>query len=247
MIKDKVVIITGASSGIGEATAKLLASKGAKVVLGARRDDKLKQLVDEIQDDGGQAVYQMMDVVNPSDNTAIVELARENFGRVDVIFLNAGIMPNSPLSALKTDEWHQMVDVNIKGVLNGIAAVLPTFISQKSGHVIATSSVAGLKSYPGGAIYGGTKWFVRDFMEVLRMESAQEGTNIRTATIYPAAVNTELLDAITDQKMAEGMTAVYEKYGISPDRVANVVAFAIDQSEDTNVNEFTLGPTSQPW
>ena len=247
MIKDKVVIITGASSGIGEATAKLLASKGAKVVVGARRDDKLKLLVDEIQNCGGQAVYQMMDVVNPSDNAAIVELARESFGRVDVIFLNAGIMPNSPLSALKTDEWHQMVDVNIKGVLNGIAAVLPIFISQKSGHVIANSSVAGLKSYPGGAIYGGTKWFVRDFMEVLRMESAQEGTNIRTATIYPAAINTELLGAITDQKMAEGMTALYEKYGISPDRVANVVAFAIDQPEDTNVNEFTLGPTSQAW
>ena len=247
MIKDKVVIITGASSGIGEATAKLLATKGAKVVLGARREDKLKQLVDDIQNTGGQAVYQMMDVVNPSDNVAIVELARENFGRVDVIFLNAGIMPNSPLSALKTDEWHQMVDVNIKGVLNGIAAVLPIFISQKSGHVIANSSVAGLKSYPGGAVYGGTKWFVRDFMEVLRMESAQEGTNIRTATIYPAAINTELLGAITDQKMAEGMTALYDKYGISPDRIANVVAFAIDQSEDTNVNEFTIGPTSQPW
>jgi NADP-dependent 3-hydroxy acid dehydrogenase YdfG len=247
VIKDKVVIITGASSGIGEATAKLLANKGAKVVLGARRKDKLKQLVDEIQNAGGQAVYQMMDVVNPSDNAAIVELARENFGRVDVIFLNAGIMPNSPLSALKTDEWHQMVDVNIKGVLNGIAAVLPIFIRQKSGHVIANSSVAGLKSYPGGAIYGGTKWFVRDFMEVLRMESAQEGTNIRTATIYPAAINTELLGAITDQKMAEGMTALYDKYGISPDRVANVVAFAIDQPEDANVSEFTLGPTSQPW
>jgi NADP-dependent 3-hydroxy acid dehydrogenase YdfG len=140
-----------------------------------------------------------------------------------------------------------MVDVNIKGVLNGVAAVLPTFITHKSGHIIANSSVAGLKSYTGGAVYGGTKWFVRDFMEVLRMESAQEGTNIRTATIYPAAINTELLGAITDQKMAVGMTALYEKYGISPDRVANVVAFAIDQPEDTNVSEFTLGPTSQPW
>lgn len=247
MIKDKVVIITGASSGIGEATAKLLASKGAKVVLGARRERQLKQLVDEIQNTGGQAVYQVMDVVNPSDNAAIVKLAQETFGGVDVIFLNAGIMPNSPLSALKTDEWNQTVDVNIKGVLNGIAAVLPTFISQKSGHVITTSSVAGLKAYPGGAIYGGTKWFVRDFMEVLRMESAQEGTNIRTATIYPAAINTELLGLITDQKVSKAMTDLYEQYGISPDRVANVVAFAIDQPEDTNVNEFTIGPTTQPW
>jgi NADP-dependent 3-hydroxy acid dehydrogenase YdfG len=247
MIKDKVVIITGASSGIGEASAKLLASKGAKVVLGARREHQLRQLADEIQTAGGQAVYQVMDVVNPSDNAAIVTLAKETFGGVDVIFLNAGIMPNSPLSALKTDEWNQTVDINIKGVLNGIAAVLPTFVSQKSGHVITTSSVAGLKAYPGGAIYGGTKWFVRDFMEVLRMESAQEGTNIRTATIYPAAINTELLGQITDQDAAEKMTKLYEQYGISPDRVVNVVTFAIDQPEDTNVNEFTIGPTTQPW
>jgi NADP-dependent 3-hydroxy acid dehydrogenase YdfG len=225
----------------------LLASKGAKVLLGARREHQLRQLVDEIQKAGGQAVYQVMDVANPSDNAEIVKLAKETFGGVDVIFLNAGIMPNSPLSALRTDEWNQTVDVNIKGVLNGIAAVLPTFVSQKSGHVIATSSVAGLKAYPGGAIYGGTKWFVRDFMEVLRMESAQEGTNIRTATIYPAAINTELLDRITNQDVAEKMTALYEQYGISPDRVANVVAFAIDQPEDTNVNEFTIGPTTQPW
>lgn len=246
MIKDKVVIITGASSGIGEATAKLLASKGAKVVLGARRENQLKQLVDEIQSAGGQAIYQVMDVVNPDDNAAIVKLATETFGRVDVIFLNAGIMPNSPLSALKKDEWNQTVDVNIKGVLNGVAAVLPTFVSQKSGHVITTSSVAGLKAYPGGAVYGGTKWFVRDFMEVLRMESAQEGTNIRTATIYPAAINTELLGQITNPDLAEKMTALYEQYGISPDRVANVVTFAIDQPEDTNVNEFTIGPTTQP-
>lgn len=247
MIKDKVVVITGASSGIGEASAKLLASKGAKVVLGARREDQLRQLVDAIQSAGGQAAYQVMDVVNPSDNAQTVKLAKETFGSVDVIFLNAGIMPNSPLSALKTDEWNQTVDVNIKGVLNGIAAVLPTFISQKSGQAIATSSVAGLKAYPGGAVYGGTKWFVRDFMEVLRMESAFEGTNIRTATIYPAAINTQLLDRITDPDAAEKMTALYEQYGISPERVANVVAFAIDQPEDTNVNEFTIGPTTQPW
>jgi NADP-dependent 3-hydroxy acid dehydrogenase YdfG len=247
VIQDKVVIITGASSGIGEATTKLLAGKGAKVVLGARREEQLKRLTDEIQGAGGQAVYQVLDVTNPSDNAKIVELAKETFGGVDVIFLNAGIMPNSPLSALKTDEWQQTVDVNIKGVLNGVAAVLPTFVGQKSGHVITTSSVAGLKAYPGGAIYGGTKWFVRDFMEVLRMESAQEGTNIRTATIYPAAINTELLGQITDKNVAENMTKLYEQYGIAPDRVANVVAFAIDQPEDTNVNEFTMGPTAQPW
>ena len=247
MIKEKVVIITGASSGIGEASAKLLASKGAKIVLGARREKRLKQLVDEIKTIGGQAVYYVMDVVNPSDNVGIVELAKKEYGRLDVIFLNAGLMPNSPLSALKTDEWNQMVDVNIKGVLNGIAAALPTFISQKSGQIITTSSVAGLKNYPGGAVYGGTKWFVRDLMEVLRMESAQEGTNIRTTTIYPAAINTELLSTITDQETAKGMTALYEQNGISADRVANVVAFAIDQPEDTTINEFTIGPTKQSW
>ena len=247
MIEGKVVIITGASSGIGAATAKLLASKGARVVLGARREQALKQLVEEIHNAGGQAVYQVMDVTEPSDNARIVELAKGTFGGVDVIFLNAGIMPNAPLSALKTDEWNQTVDVNIKGVLNGVAAVLPTFIRQKSGHVITTSSVAGLKSYFNGAVYGGTKWFVRNFMEVLRMESAQEGTHIRTATIYPAAINTELLNMITDPDVAKAMTALYERHGISPDRVASVVAFAIDQPEDTNVNEFTIGPTTQPW
>jgi NADP-dependent 3-hydroxy acid dehydrogenase YdfG len=247
MIKDKVVIITGASSGIGEATAKLLASKGAKVVLGARRENKLKQIADEIGKNGGQAVYRELDVTSPSDNDNIVKLARETFGGVDVIFLNAGLMPNSPLSALKTDDWHQMIDVNIKGVLNGLAAVLPVFIEQKSGHVIATSSVAGLKAYPGGAVYGGTKWFLRDFMEVLRMESAMEGTNIRTTTINPAAINTELLDAISDKGTAASMQKIYDQYGISPDRIASVVGFAIDLPEDTTVNEFTVGPANQPW
>ena len=247
MIEDKAVIITGASSGIGEATAKLLASKGAKVVLGARREDKLKQIVDEIEKDGGQAVYQELDVTQPSENDTIVELAKEKFGGVDVIFLNAGIMPNSPLSALKTDDWHQMIDVNITGVLNGVAAVLRTFIEQKSGHVIANSSVAGLKAYPGGAVYGGTKWFVRDFMEVLRMESAMEGTNIRTATIYPAAIGTELLGTISHEDTAEQMKNTYDTFEISPDRIANVVAVAIDQPEDTTINEFTVGPANQPW
>jgi NADP-dependent 3-hydroxy acid dehydrogenase YdfG len=247
MIENKVVIITGASSGIGEATARLLASKGAKVVLGARREDKLKRIADDIREAGGQAIFQELDVTDPAANEAIVERAKTEFGGVDVIFLNAGIMPNSPLSALKTDEWHQMVDINIKGVLNGVAAVLPTFIEQKSGHVIANSSVAGLKAYPGGAVYGGTKWFVRDFMEVLRMESATEGTNIRTATIYPAAINTELLETITHEELAAGMTELYQRFGISPERIARVVAFAIDLPEDTTVNEFTVGPANQPW
>lgn len=247
MIKDKVIIITGASSGIGEATAKLLAGQGAKVVLGARREDNLKRITDEIERHGGQAVYQELDVTKQSDNDAIVKLAKDRFGRVDVIFLNAGLMPNSPLSALKTGEWHQMVDVNVKGVLNGVAAVLPEFLALKAGHVIATSSVAGLKAYPGGAVYGGTKWFVRDFMEVLRMESAMEGSNIRTATIYPAAINTELLTKISDKQSLDQMQVLYDEFGISPDRIASVVAFAIDQPEDTTISEFTVGPANQPW
>jgi len=247
MIQDKVVIITGASSGIGEATAKLLASQGAKVVLGARRTDKLKRIADEIAQSDGQAVWQALDVTKQEDNDRIVTLAKDTFGRVDVIFLNAGLMPNSPLSALKTDDWHRMVDVNIKGVFNGVAAVLPTFLKQKSGHVIATSSVAGLKAYPNGAVYGGTKWFVRDFMEVLRMESAMEGTHIRAATIYPAAIHTELLTTISETHTREQMQGVYDQYGIPPDRIARIVAFAIDQPEDTTVNEFTVGPANQPW
>lgn len=144
-MQGKVVIITGASSGIGAASAKLLARKGAKVVLGARREDKLKQLAEEICAEGGEAIYQLLDVTQQADNDAIVQLALSTYGQVDVIFLNAGIMPSAPLSAMKTDDWHEMVDINIKGVLNGVAAVLPTFTAQKSGQVIATSSVAGLK------------------------------------------------------------------------------------------------------
>ena len=218
-IENKVVIITGASSGIGQATAELLAKKGAKIVLAARRENRLQELADKIKKAGGQAIYQVTDVTNPS----------------------------SPLSALHVEEWENMVDINLKGVLNGLAAVLPEFTAQKSGHVITTSSVAGLKAYPNGGVYGATKWAVRELMEVLRMESAQEGTHIRTATIYPAAINTELLNTITDKATAEGMTALYEQYGISPEAIARIVAFALEQPEDVNVSEFTVGPTTQPW
>ena len=188
-----------------------------------------------------------MDVADASDNAAIVKLANETFGGIHAIFLNAGLMPNSPLSALKIDDLLQMIDVNIKGVLHGVAAVLPAFIEQKSGHVITTSSVAGLKAYPGGAVYGGTKWFVRDFMEVLRMESAMEGTNIRTTTILPAAINTELLNTISQKETLDQMQSTYDRCGISPDRIASVVAFAIGQPEDSTIGEVTVGPANQPW
>jgi NADP-dependent 3-hydroxy acid dehydrogenase YdfG len=246
-IKGKAVIITGASSGIGEATAKLLANKGAKLALGARREENLRKIAGEITKDGGEAFFQVTDVTKAEDNHRLVALAKEKFGRVDAIFLNAGLMPSAPLSRLKTGEWKQMIDVNLIGVLNGLEAVLPEFTRQKSGHVIATSSVAGIKVYPGGAVYCATKWAVRALMEALRMESAQEGTNIRTATIYPAAINTELLQTISDEETAKGFGALYEQYAIAPDSVAKVVAFALEQPEDTNVSEFTIGPTAQPW
>ena len=246
-IENKVVLITEASSGIGQSTAELLAKKGAKIVLAARRESRLKELADKINKAGGQAIYQVTDVTNPEDSKKLVQYAKEKFGKVDAIFLNAGIMPSSPLSALHVEEWESMVDINLKGVLNGLAAVLPEFTAQKSGHVITTSSVAGLKAYPNGGVYGATKWAVRELMEVLRMESAQEGTNIRTATIYPAAINTELLNTITDTEAAKGMAALYEQYGISPEAIARIVAFALEQPADVNVSEFTVGPTSQPW
>lgn len=246
-IANKTVLITGASSGIGAATAKLLAAEGANVVLGARREDRLAGIAADIRSAGGKVAWQVLDVTSEADNVAFVSRAKEVFGGVDAIFLNAGLMPSSPVSALKTGEWKQMVDVNISGVLNGVAAVMPTFLEQKSGHVIATSSVAGLKAYPNASVYGGTKWFVRSFMEVLRMESAMEGTNIRTATIYPAAVNTELLETVSDPAAREGMRALYQKHCIAPERIASVVSYALNLPEDTTVNEFIVGPASQAW
>lgn len=244
-VESKVVIITGASSGIGEASAKLLAKNGAKLVLGARRTERLKEIADQIIKAGGQATYRSTDVTKPAEVKALVQLAKDQFGRVDVIFNNAGIMPSSPISALHVDEWNAMIDINLKGVLNGVAAVMPDFTSQKHGQIITTSSVAGIKSFPGAGVYGATKFAVRNLMEVIRMESAQEGTNIRTATLYPAAINTELLHTITDEKTRAGMDSLYNSVGISPQAVARVVNFAIDQPEDVNVNEFMVYPTKQ--
>ena len=246
-IANKVVIITGASSGIGEATALKLAAEGAKLVLGARREDKLKAIAAHIKSGGGEAVYRVTDVTRPEDSAALVALAKSTFGKIDAIFLNAGLMPNSPLAALETANWNAMIDVNIKGVLHGVAAVLPDFTAQKSGHIITTSSVAGLKAYPGAAVYCGTKWAVKAIMEALRMESAQAGSNIRTATIYPAAVQSELVNHITDENASAGYRQLYDAYEIPAARVAEVVAFALAQPDDTNISEFTIGPTTQPW
>lgn len=245
MIKDKVVVITGASSGIGEATAKMLAKNGAKVVLGARRENRLQAIVDDIKQAGGQAVYKATDVRDAKEVADLVALAKTEFGGLDVIFNNAGIMPSSPISALHTKEWNDMIDINIKCVLNGVAAVMPDFVKNKQGHIITTSSVAGIKSFTGAGVYGATKYAVRNLMEVIRMESAQEGTNIRTTTLYPAAINTELLHTITDKDTKKNMDAFYQQVGISPEAIARVVNFAIDQPEDVNVNEFTIYPTKQ--
>lgn len=244
-VQNKVVIITGASSGIGAATARLLARNGAKVVLAARREQQLQLLQQEITQSGGQAVYQVTDVRQPEQLQTLVELAQKHFQGVDVIFNNAGIMPNSPISAVQTQQWNDMIDINLKGVLNGIAAVMPIFTKQKSGHIITTSSIAGIKSFMGCGVYGATKFAVRNLMEVIRQESATEQTNIRTTTLYPAAINTELLQGITDTAVLQSMTKLYKQVGISPDAIARVVNFAIEQPEDTNISELTIYPTKQ--
>ncbi|KES12656.1 Short-chain alcohol dehydrogenase of unknown specificity, partial [Snodgrassella alvi SCGC AB-598-P14] len=194
---------------------------------------------------GGQAVYQVTDVRQPEQLQTLVELAQKHFQGVDVIFNNAGIMPNSPISAVQTQQWNDMIDINLKGVLNGIAAVMPIFTKQKSGHIITTSSIAGIKSFMGCGVYGATKFAVRNLMEVIRQESATEQTNIRTTTLYPAAINTELLQGITDTAVLQSMTELYKQVGISPDAIARVVNFAIEQPEDTNISELTIYPTKQ--
>ncbi|MGM0168413.1 hypothetical protein IGI39_004168 [Enterococcus sp. AZ135] len=239
--KEKVVVITGASSGIGEATAKLLIENGAKVVLGARREEKLKQLVAEY---GENSAYAVTDVRNPDDVEALVDLAVEKFGKVDVLFANAGIMPASNMSELKTKEWNDMVDINIKGVLNSLAAVLPHFTKQKSGHVIATSSIAGLKVFPGNSVYTGTKFAVRAIMDGFRMESAMEKTNIRTTTLYPGAIATELLDTISTPEVKQGMEDFYQ-IAISPEDVAKTVLFVIEQPAEVGITEMTILPSAQ--
>lgn len=244
-VQNKVVIITGASSGIGAATARLLAKNGAKIVLAARRENQLQQLQQEITHNGGQAIYQVTDVRQPAHLQSLVELAQQHFDGVDVIFNNAGIMPTSPISALKTKDWDDMIDINLKGVLNGIAAVMPIFTRQKSGHIITTCSIAGIRNYINCGVYGATKFAVHNLMEVIRQESVKEQTNIRTTTLNPAAINTELLHSITDEAVLQSMTKLYQKVGISPEAIARVVNFAIEQPEDTNISELTIYPTKQ--
>jgi NADP-dependent 3-hydroxy acid dehydrogenase YdfG len=242
-IKDKVVIITGASSGLGEAAAKHLATLGATVVLGARRADKIENLAKDIQETGGKAFAVAMDVTNPEQVKNLVDTAVQEFGRVDVILNNAGIMPLSPMDRMNVEEWNTMIDVNIKGVLNGIAAVLPYMKEQKSGHVINTSSVAGHKVFYGSAVYSATKYAVRALTEGLRMEV--KPYNIRTTIVCPGAVKTELLEHITEVDVQQANKDYVGEVGISPDSFARVVAFAISQPEDVDINEVIFRPTAQ--
>jgi NADP-dependent 3-hydroxy acid dehydrogenase YdfG len=242
-IKGKVVVITGASSGMGEAAAKHLSALGATVVLGARRRDKIEKLAKEIGDNGGKAIAIAVDVTQRDQVKSLVDASVEQFGRVDVILNNAGIMPLSTMDSLHVEEWDKMIDVNIKGVLNGIAAVLPYMKEQKSGQIINTSSVAGHKVFNGSAVYSATKYAVRALTEGLRMEV--KPYNIRTTIVCPGAVKTELLEHITDEDVRQANEEYVGAVGISPDSFARVVAFAISQPEDVDINEIIFRPTSQ--
>lgn len=239
-IQDKVVVITGASSGLGAETARHLAKLGAKVVLGARRLDLLEVLAKELGLDA-RAILRT-DVTDRAQVQALVDRAVELHGRIDVILNNAGLMPSSLFAKLKVDEWDRMIDVNIKGVLYGIAAALPYMQKQKSGQIINVSSVAGHKVGPGGAVYAGTKWAVRAITEGLRQEV--KPYNIRTTIVSPGAVDTELTSTITDQDVAAGMKQVYAA-AIPASSFARVVGFAMSQPAEVDINEVLFRPTCQ--
>lgn len=243
-IKEKVVVITGASSGLGEATARHLAALGAKVVLGARRTDKLQQIASEIQAQGGQVAFVGVDVTNPAAVQALVDTAISQFGRIDVMVNNAGFMAIAPISQLRTDEWDRMIDINIKGVLYGIAAALPHFEQQGSGHIINISSVAGIKVFaPGGSVYSGTKFAVRAISEGLRQEMAGK---VRVTSIEPGAVDSELKFGSGDQASREAIVGFYQQ-AIPADSVARAIAYAIEQPAEVGINEIVLRPLVQEF
>jgi NADP-dependent 3-hydroxy acid dehydrogenase YdfG len=242
-IAGKVTIITGASSGMGAAAARHLAQHGASIVLAARRADRIEDLAAEIVASGGKAVAVATDVTKLDDMQRLATAAIDAFGRIDVLVNNAGLMPLSPVERLKVDEWNQMIDVNLRGVLHGIAAVLPTMKDQKSGHIITTASVAAYKVFPGSAIYSATKFAVRGLSEGLRQEV--KPYNIRTTLISPGAVTTELLDHISEEDVQSANQAYVGKVGIPADSFARMVAFAVSQPEDVDVNEIVFRPTAQ--
>jgi len=241
-IRGKIVAITGASSGIGEATARLLAGRGAKVVLGARRTDRLRALAADIREGGGEAEHQGLDVTRREEVASFVRRARDRFGRLDVLVNNAGLMPLSPLDQLKVDEWERMVDVNIKGVLYGIAAALPVFRAQAGGHFVNVASVAGLRVAPSMAVYSGTKFAVRAISEGLRQEA---GDKLRVTIISPGAVESELAETISDPDL-KGRIVDYRSIAIPAAAIARAIAFAIEQPAEVDVNEIVIRPTAQP-
>jgi NADP-dependent 3-hydroxy acid dehydrogenase YdfG len=243
-IKDKVVVITGASSGLGEATAKHLAEKGAKVVLGARRSDLLEKIVADISSKGGAAVYQQTDVTNKGLVQALVDKGVVTYGKIDVIINNAGIMPIAPMSETRTEEWDNMIDINIRGVLYGIAAALPIFQKQNSGHFINLGSVAGIKVFsPGGTVYSGTKFAVRAISDGLRHEV---GASIRVTTIEPGAIDTDLKLSTLHKESSVGVKEFY-KLAIPAASIARAIAFAIEQPADVDINEIVIRPTIQDF
>jgi len=241
-IEGKVVVITGASSGLGEAAARHLAANGAIVVLGARRTERLQALTDELTASGAKASFQSTDVTKREQVSRLVEHAVERFGRIDVMLNNAGLMPNSPFDRLKVEDWDRMIDVNLKGLLYGIAAALPRMQRQKSGHFINVSSVAGHKVHAGGAVYAATKHAVRALTEGLRQEV--KPYNIRATIISPGAVATELTHSITEPDVQASMKKTYES-AIPADSFARAVAYAIAQPDDVDINEILFRPTSQ--
>jgi NADP-dependent 3-hydroxy acid dehydrogenase YdfG len=242
-IEGKVVVITGASSGLGEASARLLAAERASVVLGARRQDRLQSLAGDINASGGRALAVTTDVTDRAQVKRLVDAAVQAYGRIDVMINNAGLMPQAPLERLKIDEWDRMIDVNLKGVLYGIAAALPYMQQQKSGHIINVSSVAGHKVGPGFAVYAATKHAVRALSEGLRQEV--KPYNIRTTVISPGAVATELPNGVTDPAAAERIREFYAEVAIPADSFARTVVFAMSQPDDVDINEILFRPTRQ--
>lgn len=241
-INGKIVILTGASSGIGEATAKELAANGAKLVLAARREERLKDLQKTIENEGGDAQYKVTDVTSREQMDELAKFALDSYGKIDVIVNNAGLMPNSFLNKLKVDEWDQMVDVNIKGVLYGIAAVLPHMRERKEGHVINISSVAGHVTSPGSAVYSGTKFAVRAITEGLRKEESPN--NIRTTIISPGAVETELTSTITDEDLKPKFDDLYQ-IAIGSQDIARAIRYAVEEPDSVSINEILVRPTAQ--
>ena len=244
-IEGKVIVITGASSGLGEAAARHLSAQGGIVVLGARRADRIKALADELNNKDSKALALATDVTKHEQVKALVDAAVQTYGRIDVLINNAGLMPQSPLDRYKINEWNQMIDVNIKGVLYGIAAALPYMKEQKAGHIINVSSVAGHKVRAGGAVYAATKHAVRVLSEGLRQEV--KPYNLRTTIISPGAVDTELPNTISEPDVARGMQQYYKDYAIPADSFARAVAFAISQPEEVDVNEILYRPTKQEF